>query len=74
MINAFEDIREDEDESADVIETKKDKETRIKNLLVQATQTYELLAQCFWKTHLKVEGKFIFPRDHDASDFEDDQL
>ena len=70
-VNAFEDIGEDEDESAEVVETRKDKETRIKNLLVQATQAHELLAQSFWEAHLRMEGKILFPRDHDASDSED---
>jgi len=70
-VNAFEDIEEDEDESAEVVETRKDKETRIKNLLVQATQAHELLAQYFWETHLRMEEKILFPRDHDASDSED---
>ena len=44
VVNAFEDIGKDEDESADIIKTK-NKEARIKNWRVQATQTHELLAQ-----------------------------
>ena len=72
VVNPFENIGEDEDESTEVVETIKDKETRIKNLLVQATQTHELLAQYFWEAHLRMEGKILFPRDHDASDSEED--
>jgi hypothetical protein len=60
VVNTFEDIGEDEDETIEVKETKKDKEARIKKLLVQATQAHELLAQSFWEAHLRMEGKLFF--------------
>lgn len=47
MVNDIEVIDEDEDPSTEVVETRKDKETRIKNMLMQATQAHELLAQSF---------------------------
>ena len=65
VVNDIEGIEEDEDESAEVVETKKDKEARMKYMLVQA---HELLAQSFWEAHLRMEGKILFPNDHDASD------
>lgn len=68
MVNDIEVIDEDEDPSTEVVETRKDKETRIKNMLMQATQAHELLAQSFWEAHLRMEGKILFPRDFDASD------
>jgi formamidopyrimidine-DNA glycosylase len=71
IVNAFEDIEEDEDETAEVRKTKKDKEARIKNLLIQTTQAHELLAQFFLEAHLRMEGKFLFPHDHDTSDSEE---
>ena len=49
MVYAFEDIGKDKNENAEVTEIKKYKDFRIKNLLVQATQTYELLTQFFGK-------------------------
>lgn len=47
VINEFKDITEDEDESTEVVELRKDKDVRIKKLLVQITQAYKLLAQSF---------------------------
>ena len=72
VVNDIEGIEEDEDESAEVVETKKDKEARMKNMLVQATQAHELLAQSFWEAHLKMEGKILFPCDHNAFDSAED--
>jgi len=44
MVNDIEGLEEDEDPSVEVVETRKDKEARVKNMLVQATQAHELLA------------------------------
>lgn len=35
---------------------------------LQATQAHELLAQSFWESHLRAEGKILFLRNHDACD------
>jgi len=72
VVNDIEGPGDDEDSSAKAIETRKDKEDRMKNMLVQATQAHELLADSFWKAHLRVEGKILLPRDHDGSDFVED--
>ena len=44
----------------------------IKKLLLQATESHKLLAQTFWKVHLRMDGKFFFSCDHDVSGYEDD--
>ena len=72
MVNEFEDIEEDEDNNREVVKTKKYKNARIKNLHVQAIQTYELLAQSFWESHLRLEEKHFFLHNHDAFDSKDD--
>ena len=54
--------------SAESIKTRKEKESRIKNMLVQATRAHELFAQSFWESNLRTKGKILFPCDHDASD------
>ena len=74
VVNDIESVEEDEDSSVEAVETRKDKEARTKSMLVQATQAHELLAELFWKAHLRKEGKILFPRDHDASDSTEDDL
>lgn len=71
-VNENDGVEEEEELSAEIVETKKDKEARIKNMLVQATQAHELLAQSFWEAHLRMEGKVLFPRDYDATDSEEE--
>ena len=74
MVNDVESLEEDEESSVEAVETKKDKEARTKSMLLQATQAHELLAESFWKAHLRKEGKILFPLDHDASDSVEDDL
>jgi len=58
VVDDIEGLEKDEDPSARVVETRKDKEARMKNMLVQATQVHELLAQSFGEAHLRMGGKF----------------
>ena len=74
VVNDIESLEEDEESSVEVVETKKDKEARTKNMLVQATQAHELLAELFWKADLRKEEKILFPPNHDASDSAEDDL
>jgi len=64
--------RDDEDSSVEVVKTKRDKEIRMKNMLVQALQAHELLVDYFWKAHLRMERKILFLCDQDASDSAED--
>ena len=43
------------------METKKEQEYIVKNMLVQTTKAHELMANTFWKTHLRAKGKILFP-------------
>ena len=54
------DIINDED-TQEIAETKKEQETRMKNMLVQATKARELMANTFWEAHLRAERKVLFP-------------
>jgi hypothetical protein len=44
------------------VETKKERETIVKNMLIQATKTHELMANTFWEAHLRTKGKILFPK------------
>ena len=46
----------------ETVETKKERETRMKNMLVQATKAHELMANTLWEAHLRAEGKILFPK------------
>jgi hypothetical protein len=43
------------------LESKKNKEIKIKKMLLEATQVHELLANTFYKTTLKWESQVFFP-------------
>lgn len=42
-------------------ETKRARETRIKNVLVLTTQAHEVMAASFGELHLRAESKVLFP-------------
>ena len=72
MVNEFEDTKEDKDESAKMQKQNKDKEARIKIMLIQVTQVHEILAQLFWEIHMRIEEKQFFLCHHDVSYLEED--
>jgi hypothetical protein len=43
------------------LESKQNKEVKIKKMLLEATQVHELLTSTFYKTTLKWKGKMFFP-------------
>jgi hypothetical protein len=50
------------------VETKKEKEARVKNMLVQATKAHELMTNTFWEAHLRAQGKILFSEPSSASE------
>ena len=52
------------------METKKERETIVNNMLVQATKVHELMANTIWEAHLRAEGKIFFSEP--SSEYEED--
>jgi hypothetical protein len=42
-----------DEDTQETMEIKKERETKVKNMLVQTTKTHELMANTFWKTRLR---------------------
>ena len=51
-----------DEDTQETVETKKERETIVKNMLIQATKTHELMANTFWEAHLRTKGKILFPK------------
>jgi len=49
-----------DEDTQEIVETKKEREARVKNMLVQATKAHELMANTLWEAHLRAEGKILF--------------
>ncbi len=59
-----------DEDNQEIVKTKKERETRVKNMLVQTTKAHELMADTLWEAHLRTEGKILFPEP--SSDSEED--
>jgi hypothetical protein len=59
-----------DEDTQETVETKKEREAKVKNMLVQATKAHELMVNTFWEAHLRAEGKILFPEP--SSDSEED--
>ena len=57
-LDEFDDINDEDIQKT--VETKKERETRVKNMLVQTTKTHELMANTLWEAYLRAEGKILF--------------
>lgn len=49
-------------------QSKKDRDAQIKKMLQETIRTHELLAKSLYESHLRAEGRVVFP--HSPSDFD----